>query len=60
MKILLMGYGTVGSGVFELIQNQQQRFFEEYDEWIEIIGILVRDPEKYMHQIGRASCRERV
>lgn len=49
MRILLMGYGTVGSGVFELIQNQQQRFFEEYDEWIEIIGILVRDPEKYMH-----------
>ena len=49
MKILLMGYGTVGSGVFELIQNQQQRFFEEYDQWLEVVGILVKDPNKYAH-----------
>lgn len=49
MKILLMGYGTVGSGVYELIQNQQQRFFDEYDEWIEVVGILVTDLDKYKH-----------
>lgn len=47
MKIALLGYGIVGSGVYELIENNKKRFNEEYDQDVEIVGILVKNLEKY-------------
>jgi Homoserine dehydrogenase len=47
MKILLLGYGVVGSGVYELIQQNKLRFKEEYEHDVEIVGILVSKLEKY-------------
>ncbi len=47
MKVLLLGYGVVGSGVYELIQANKDRFSEEYDQNIEVVGILVNRLDKY-------------
>ncbi len=47
MKVLLLGYGVVGSGVYELIQANKNRFVEEYDENVEVVGILVNRLDKY-------------
>lgn len=49
MKILLLGYGVVGSGVYELIHQHQQRYFKTYNKKVEIVGILVNQLEKYAH-----------
>ena len=49
MKILLLGYGVVGSGVYELIHQHQQRYFNTYNKKVEIVGILVNQLEKYAH-----------
>lgn len=47
MKIALLGYGVVGSGVFELIEHNKKRFLDEYEQDVEIVGILVNTLEKY-------------
>lgn len=47
MKVLLLGYGVVGSGVYELIQANKNRFSEEYDQNVEVVGILVNRLDKY-------------
>lgn len=49
MKILLLGYGVVGSGVYELIHQHQQRYFKTYNKKVEIVGILVNQLDKYAH-----------
>ncbi len=49
MKILLLGYGVVGSGVFELIEHNKARFKEEYNQDVEVVGILVNTLSKYQH-----------
>lgn len=47
MKIVLLGYGIVGSGVYELIESNKQRFLDEYEQTVEIVGILVKNLKKY-------------
>ena len=47
MKVLLLGYGVVGSGVYELIQANKNRFNEEYEQNVEVVGILVNRLDKY-------------
>lgn len=49
MKILLLGYGVVGSGVYELIQKHQERLFKTYNKKVEVVGILVKQLDKYVH-----------
>lgn len=48
MKILLLGYGVVGSGVYELIQRHQERLYKTYQKKVEIVGILVKQLDKYV------------
>lgn len=47
MKIALLGYGIVGSGVYELIKSNKQRFIDEYEQEVEVVGILVKNLKKY-------------
>ncbi len=46
-KIALLGYGTVGSGVFELIIKNQPKIMKKYDKHIVLEKILVRSLKKY-------------
>ncbi|MFT9497815.1 homoserine dehydrogenase [Anaerosolibacter sp.] len=46
MKIGLLGCGTVGTGVYEMIYNQKERIEELYEESVEISKILVKDNMK--------------
>ena len=45
VEIAILGFGTVGSGVAEVIDQNQEEIRRDFPEGI---------------QIGRASCRERV
>ncbi len=49
MKIALLGYGVVGSGVFELIEQNKLKFKNLYSRDVEIVGILVKNLDKYKH-----------
>lgn len=40
MKIAILGYGTVGSGLIDLIENNASK------RDIEVVGILVKNKEK--------------
>ena len=47
MNIALLGYGTVGSGTFELIMKNKEMIKEKYNIDINIKSILVRNKKKY-------------
>jgi homoserine dehydrogenase len=49
MKIALLGYGVVGSGVYELLEANQSKFMDLYERDVEIVGILVNHLDKYAH-----------
>ncbi len=44
MKIALLGYGTVGSGLIDLIENNTSK------RDIEVVGILVKNKEKHKYK----------
>ncbi|MEF9945695.1 MAG: homoserine dehydrogenase [Lachnospiraceae bacterium] len=46
IKIALLGMGTVGTGVYKLIQRQAKAMIYKADAKLEIIAILVHDKEK--------------
>lgn len=47
MKIALLGYGTVGSGTYELIQKNKEMIQKKYNTDVEVTSILVRNLDKY-------------
>ena len=47
IKIGLLGFGTVGSGVYEIINNSKGQLKESTGQDLYIEKILVRDIEKY-------------
>ncbi len=49
MKIALLGHGTVGSGVYELIMKNRPRFKEIYGKELNVERIMVNHPENYKH-----------
>lgn len=48
MKIALLGFGTIGTGVYELINLNKGRFAENLDESAKITKILDKDPNKHV------------
>lgn len=46
-RLVMLGYGTVGSGVVELIERNRGYLKNKYHHEMNITGILVRDPQKY-------------
>jgi homoserine dehydrogenase len=49
LKIALLGHGTVGSGVYELIMKNRSHFKEVYGKEMDIERILVNRLENYKH-----------
>jgi len=49
LKIALLGHGTVGSGVYELIMKNRPRFKEIYGKELNVERIMVNHPENYKH-----------
>jgi homoserine dehydrogenase len=48
VQIGLLGCGTVGAGVYKLLQEKAALYAHKVHMPIEIAGILVRDPQKYI------------
>ncbi|WP_261132172.1 homoserine dehydrogenase [Bacillus sp. Marseille-Q3570] len=46
IKVGLLGFGTVGSGVYEIIENYQERLESLLGKKVELAGILVNDITK--------------
>jgi homoserine dehydrogenase len=46
-NIVMLGYGTVGSGVVELLHSNKDRFVKGMNEGLSLSKILVRDVGKY-------------
>lgn len=47
VKIALLGCGTVGSGFLEILKRQAPLLKEQFDLEYEIVGVLVRQLDKY-------------
>ncbi|MFZ3591381.1 homoserine dehydrogenase [Bacillus sp. DJP31] len=46
IKVVLLGLGTVGKGLYETINTHQQKLHEATGLPVEIVGILVKDADK--------------
>lgn len=46
IRVGLLGLGTVGSGVFKTIQQQQQNLLNRVGHKVEVVKVLVRDKQK--------------
>ncbi|HEU5139447.1 MAG TPA: homoserine dehydrogenase [Bacillales bacterium] len=46
VKVALLGFGTVGTGVYETIHSQKEKWKEVIGEDIEIAAVLVKDKNK--------------
>jgi homoserine dehydrogenase len=46
-RIVILGFGTVGSGIVELIERNSAYLKSKYHDELKITGILVRDVEKH-------------
>lgn len=46
-KVALLGYGTVGSGVYELIEKNKNKILKKYNKDISLDKILVRSLKRY-------------
>lgn len=53
-NIAMLGYGTVGSGVVELLSSNKDKFVKGMNEGLSLSKILVRDVEKYSENKNRA------
>lgn len=52
IKLALLGFGTVGSGVYEVVMERQRSHFKQkVGAEVEIKTVLVRHPDKYKDQI---------
>ncbi|WP_051353242.1 homoserine dehydrogenase [Thalassobacillus devorans] len=47
IKAALLGYGTVGQGIHEVLHEHQERFRTLLGKEVEIVAILVQNPSKY-------------
>ncbi|MEE0434468.1 MAG: homoserine dehydrogenase [Peptococcaceae bacterium] len=53
IKVALLGMGTVGSGVYEVIEHlQKDNFIHKVGAEVQIKYVLVRSPEKYAGQVA--------
>ncbi len=49
IKVALLGFGTVGQGVYETIQTHQKRFQQLLGAKVEVVAILIKDIQKERH-----------
>ncbi|MDO4280635.1 MAG: homoserine dehydrogenase [Peptococcaceae bacterium] len=53
IKVAMIGMGTVGSGVYEVIERlQKDKLAHKVGAAVEVAKILVRSPEKYQSQVA--------
>lgn len=53
IKVALLGMGTVGSGVYEVIERlQKENFVNKVGAEVEVKRVLVRSPEKYAGKVA--------
>ncbi|MFC4410838.1 homoserine dehydrogenase [Chungangia koreensis] len=46
IKIALLGFGTVGQGVFQILNEKKEEFRNFFGIDVEVVGVLIRDVEK--------------
>lgn len=46
IKAAILGFGTVGEGVYEAVQTHQQQLQDILDAEVQIVGVLIQDLEK--------------
>lgn len=51
INVALLGYGTVGKGVYKTIQSHQERLKSIFGKQVKVVAILVKNIEKHQQQI---------
>jgi homoserine dehydrogenase len=47
IKVGMLGFGTVGSGFYEILKKSQARLQKKYSDSVEVCGVMVRSVDKY-------------
>lgn len=47
IRIALLGFGTVGRGVYQILNERRQEISQQLGQYFEVVHVLVRHPEKY-------------
>lgn len=52
IKVALLGFGTVGEGVYEIVEKEQERLSTLLGKKVEVAGVLIQDvkKERNIHQ----------
>ena len=58
IKAALLGFGTVGTGVYKVLKNQEKEMSAKIGCKVEIKKILVRNIEKAAAKIEDAHCSQ--
>lgn len=48
INVALLGYGTVGKGVYQTIESHQERLQQLLGQQVKVVAILVQDKEKHI------------
>ena len=49
--VALLGFGTVGTGVYKVLQRQRPEMMQKLNTYLNICSILVRDPKKHQGKV---------
>src|SRR3954447_7301196 len=60
INIALLGFGTVGKGVFEIIQTHQEKLQFFLGKPVKVVAVLVRDLAKYQLSDGDILLTDRI
>ena len=59
IRAALLGFGTVGTGVYKVLEKQKEEMIPKLGSQLEISKILVRNLQKADKQLGRDRKRSR-
>ncbi len=51
INVALLGFGTVGTGVYKIMQRQRPEMMQKLNTYLNIRSIMVRNPEKHQHKV---------
>ena len=51
INVALLGFGTVGTGVYKILQLQKGEMLQKLNTYLNIRSILVRDVQKHQEKV---------
>lgn len=60
VKVAILGFGTVGEGIYKIIEEKREQFKAQWDAELEVVKILVRDASQKRDGVNQALLTESI